>query len=230
MSSPSTKLREAGTSKSARRRIRRRLSASHVLIAVVVILAFVLNLLVLRDRDATTLVAVADRTLTTGTMLTLESVELVPIDSGFPPLDHLVTEDNLSDFEGWILGRAIPQGALVDMAALVEPGGGPGLRAMSVPIDRSHAAGGSLVAGDRVDVISVDDGVPAYVATDLEVTRVADEPSGAIGSVSSYHVVVSVTADQALALAAALDAGSLEIVRSTGAEIISSDGVAADGT
>ena len=37
---------------------------------------------------------------------------------------------------------------------------------------------------------------------------------------ASYHVVVSVEADQALALAEALDSGSVEIVRSTGSETI----------
>lgn len=223
MTTPSTKQREAGTSTPIRRRARRRLSATHVLIAVVVILAFILNLLVLRDRDATTLVAVADRPLTTGATLTESTIRFVSVDAGFPPLGHLVTADNLSAFDGWILDRAITEGAVIDTSALVEPGDGSGLRSMSIPIERSHAAGGSLVAGDRVDVISVDDGVPSYVATDLEVTGVAEQATGSIGSVSSYHVVLSVTADEALALAGALDAGSLEIVRSTGAEVLAAD-------
>ncbi|HZD24442.1 MAG TPA: SAF domain-containing protein [Acidimicrobiia bacterium] len=227
-SSPSTKLRDAGSSKTSRRRVRRRLSATHVLIAVVVILAFVLNLLVLRDRDSTILVAVADQPLTTGSVLTSDSIRLVPIDSGFEALDHLITEDDLSGLEGWVLNRAIAEGALLDTSDLVPPGESSGLRSMSIPIDRSHAAGGSLVAGDRVDVISVDEGMPAYVATDLEVTGVAEEASGSIGTVSSYHVVLSVTAEQALALSAALDAGSLEIIRATGAEVIDSDATEAD--
>ncbi|HEX6287385.1 MAG TPA: hypothetical protein VFZ80_07855, partial [Acidimicrobiia bacterium] len=112
------------------------------------------------------------------------------------------------------------EGAVVDTSSLSEPGEGSGLRTMSMPIDREHAAGGSLVAGDRVDVISVVDGVPGFVATNLEVTGVAEEASGGIGAVSAYHVVLSVSAEQALALAAAIDSGSLEIIRSTGAEAI----------
>ena len=215
-----TPIREAGSPSSARRRFRRRPSASHILIAVVVILAFVLNLLVLRDRSSTTLVAVARQPLSTGSVLTLDGVEFIPVDADFEALDHLISQDALNSYEGWILDRAIPEGGILDTSALVPPGDSAGLRTMSIPIGREHAAGGSLVAGDRVDVISVTDGVPTFVATDLEVTGVAAESSGGIGAVAAYHVVLSVNADQALALAGALDSGSLEIVRSTGAETI----------
>jgi hypothetical protein len=91
---------------------------------------------------------------------------------------------------------------------------------MSLPVPVEHAAGGSLVAGDRVDVIAVSDGVAGFVAVDLEVTSVADGASGAIGTVSSYHLVVNVDSDEALRLAEALAAGPVEIVRATGAERI----------
>lgn len=221
-SPPTTPVREAGSPAPARRRLRRRPSATHILIAVVVILAFVLNLLVLRDRSSTTLVAVARQQLTTGSVLGPNSVRFVPVESDFESLDHLVTDQSLGSYEGWVLGRAIDEGALVDLSSLVQPGDGSGLRSMSIPVDREHAAGGSLVAGDRVDVISVVDGVAGFVATDLEVSGVPEDSSGGIGAVSQYHMVLSVSADQALALAAALDSDSLEIVRSTGAETIGS--------
>lgn len=221
--SPSSKLREAGSPKPARRRSSRRLSATHVLIAVVVILAFVLNLLALRDRSTTTLVAIADRPLTTGSVLSLDSVRLVPLDSGFEGLDQLVTEDSLAQFDGWVLDRAISERGMLDVDALIAPGDGSGMRSMSIPIAIEHAAGGVLAPGDRVDVISVDGGAASFVGTGLEVTGVADTATGSIGPTSSYHVVLAVTAEQALALAAAIDAGSLEIVRSTGAEEVSTD-------
>ncbi len=225
-SSPTAQVRESGSPTPAHRRPRRRPSATHVIIAVVVILAFVLNLLVLRDRSSTTLVAVARQPLTTGSVLGPDSVRFVPVESDFESLDHLITDESLGSYEGWVLGRAIDEGALLDVSSVVQPGDGSGLRSMSLPVDREHAAGGSLVAGDRVDVISVVDGVAGFVATDLEVTGVADDASGGIGAISQYHIVLSVNADQALELAAALDSGSLEIVRSTGAETI--DSVTAD--
>lgn len=214
--SPSTEQREAGSPRPARRRIGRRLSATHVLIAVVVILAFVLNLLVLQDRGATTLVAIADRALPIGTPLDGEGVRLVPVDSSFEGLDSLVNQDELAELDGWVLGKTVPDGSLLSKSALVQPTETPGLRSMSVPVAIEHAAGGGLVPGDRVDVISVTDGTASFVATDLEVTGVSESPGAAIGAVSAFHVVVAVTAHQALAVAEAIEAGSLELVRSTG--------------
>jgi Flp pilus assembly protein CpaB len=190
------------------------------LIAVVVILAFVLNLLVLQDRSATTLVAVANRPLAAGSTIDPTDLRLVPVDSGFEALPELITEEELARFDGWVLSRAIPTGGVLDSSALVEPGSSSGLRSMSLPVEIEHAAGGSLVAGDRVDVISVVEGSALFVATDIEVLSVSETSSSAIGSISAYHVVVSVEGDQALELAVALDAGSVEVVRSTGAEEI----------
>lgn len=71
--------------------------------------------------------------------------------------------------------------------------------------------------GDRVDVVAVIDGNARFVAVDLEVMSVSDDSGGAIGATSSYHVVVAVESDDALRLAEALEGGSMEIIRSTGA-------------
>lgn len=218
--SPSKQRREAGTSPSARRRFGRRLSGTHVVIAIVVILAFVLNLLVLQDRSSTTLVAVADRALATGAMIDSSSVRLVPVDSDFEGIDSLVTEDDLAGLDGYVLARPIPEGGLLDGPALVRPGSASGLRSMSLPVPVEHAAGGSVGVGDRVDVVAVVDGTARFVAVDLEVTAVSGSNAGAIGSVSSHHVVVNVEAADALALAEAIAAGPVEIIRATGAEQI----------
>jgi hypothetical protein len=217
--SPSTTQREAGSLQLAPRRVFRRLSASHVIIAIVVVLAFVLNLLVLHDRDSTTLVAVATQPIAAGVAVDPASLRLVPVDSGFEALPGLVTETDLIEMDGWVASRSVPEGGLIERAVVMEPGSSSGMRSMSLPVSIEHAAGGALVAGDRVDVIAVFDGTARFVASDLEVTSVAAGSSG-IGAVSSYHVVVSVGAGEALALAQALDAGSVEIVRSTGAEPI----------
>lgn len=218
--SPSKQRREAGTSPSASRRTRRRLSVTHVVIAVAVILAFVLNLLVLQDRSSTTLVAVADRPLATGAQFGPSSVRLVPLASDFEGIENLVSEDDLSSLQGYVLTRPVPEGGLLDRTALVQAGSQSGLRSMSLPVPIEHAAGGSLGVGDRVDVVAVVDGVARFVAVDLEVTAVSGSTGAPIGSVSVYHVVVNVDADDALALAEALDSGPVEVLRSTGAERI----------
>jgi Flp pilus assembly protein CpaB len=221
---PSTAKREAGSPKPARRRSGRRPSATHVLIAVVVILAFVLNLLVLQDRSATTLVALAESPLVAGSTMDPGSVRLVPVDSSFEGLDPLVSEAELSQYEGWVMTRTVPGGVLVAVDDLAAPGSAPGSRSMSLPVPIEHAAGGALVAGDRVDVISLMDGTARFIATGLEVVSVSDSGAGSIGSVTTHHVTVSVEADQALRLAEALDFGSIELLRSTGAVEVEEDG------
>ena len=76
--------------------------------------------------------------------------------------------------------------------------------------------------GDRVDVISADGPLPAYVVRNAEVIGVA--PRRGSGGLSSsptgqFYVTVAVEAEPALRLAAAIRAGKLEILRSTGADL-----------
>ena len=224
---PSMVAREAGTSHPARRLVKRRLSASHVLISLVVVLAFVLNFLALQDRTATTLVAVADQPIAAGSNFTVGSVRFVPIPAGFEGIESMVNESELSNYEGWLLERSVKAGGLLDPSMFVEPGAPSGLRAMSVPVAISHAAGGTITAGDRVDVISVSDGSAVYVVSDIEVIGISDVDGGSF-TVGEYHIVVAVDADQALDLAAAIEADSLEIVRSTGAPAVQIKGASGD--
>jgi hypothetical protein len=221
---PSTLAREAGTSARAVRRVRRRPSGSHILIALAVVLAFGLNYLALQDRDATVQVAVAAVPLPEGAVFAASDARLVEIPADFEGLDNLVLADDLSAFQGRIVGRAVGAGDLIDAAALVEPGSHDGLRVMSIPVGIEHAAGAGVEAGDRVDVISVAEGVPQFVATDLEVVGVADLEAGRLSAAGSYFVIVAVEADEALAIAAAINQGSVEIIRSTGAHPIESKG------
>lgn len=214
--SQSTVTREAGTSQPARRPVRRRLSASHLLIGVVVALAFSLNFLALQDRNEALMVAVADRPVTAGEALAPSDLRFIPVDADFEAVHTLIAEPGVSSYEGWVLRRSVGEGELVERANLIEPGAQPGLRSMSVPVSIEHAVGGTLSTGDRIDVISVDDGLAAYVVVDVEVLGVSED-DGSFGAAGDYHVVVAVDADQALALAAAIDSASLEVVRSTGA-------------
>jgi Flp pilus assembly protein CpaB len=197
---------------------------SHLVIAAVAVLAFALNYLALQERDATVLVAVADRHLPAGVPVGVEDVRFVAVPSDFAGLPSLVTEDELASRGGWVLGRAIPGDGVIGEEALVKPGAPDGLRAMSIPIEVEHAAGGSLMAGDRVDVIATTDGEAVFVVTDVEVISVADTSAAAFGAIGSYHVVVAVDADQALHLASAIANGAIEILRSTGAEPIARAG------
>jgi Flp pilus assembly protein CpaB len=183
----------------------------------VAVLAFVLNLLALRDRDATVMVAVAARPLAVGAVLTADALRMVPVAADFEGLSSLVAEAQLATMEGWVLGRSVPPGGLIERTMLVEPGASSGLRSMSVPVAAEHANGGSIAAGDRVDVISVVDGAASYVAVGLEVLAISERQGGSLGGLGSSYIVVAVDEGQALRLAEAIDAGSIEVVRSTGA-------------
>jgi Flp pilus assembly protein CpaB len=216
--------REAGTSAPTTRPARRRPSLSHVAIALAALLAFGFNYLALQNRGATTMVAIAAAPIAEGTVLASELVRLVPIPADFEGLEHLIVEEDLTRVEGWIVNRSVTEGELVGRSMVIEPGTGDGLRTMSVPVPVEHAAGGTLVVGDRVDAISLVGDEPGFVAVDLEVVAIAETAQGGLSGVGPYFIVVAVTSEDALGLAKAIDGGSIEIVRSTGAGAVAADG------
>jgi Flp pilus assembly protein CpaB len=218
--SPSVITREAGTSSPTVRSARYRPSLSHVAIALAVVLAFVLNYLALQSREATTLVAIADSPIAAGSPLTPDIVRLVPLPADFQGLDYLVGESDLERLDGWIVGQSVREGELIDRSLVVRPGAGDGRRTMSIPVAAEHAAGATLVIGDRVDVISMVGEEPVFVASDLEVVSIAETTQSGLSAAGPYHVVVGVSPAQALALARAIADGSLEILRSTGADAL----------
>jgi len=212
--------REAGTSPEIQRKSSWRPSLSHILIAVAAILAFVFNFLALQDRSDTTLVAVASSDLRAGQRISGSDIRFVPVSADFVGVESLVNQPAWDQVNGWVLTRAIAAEGVVDLSSLSAPASEGNLRSMSIPVPLEHAAGGLLAAGDVVDIVTVDDGVASFVASELAVVSVAAADSGGIGGFGPYHIVVSVTADQALALARAIDSDSIEIVRSTGAELV----------
>ncbi|MGH8917247.1 MAG: RcpC/CpaB family pilus assembly protein, partial [Actinomycetes bacterium] len=121
----------------------------------------------------------------------------------------------------WVATRRIAAGEPVVASALSRAAAPNGLRAMSVPISPDHAAGGELSVGDRVDVINADGPQALYVVRNAEVIGVAPKRGSAGFSSSStgqFYVTIAVEADPALRLAAAIRAGKLEVLRTTGAD------------
>jgi Flp pilus assembly protein CpaB len=102
---------------------------------------------------------------------------------------------------------------------------------MSIPVEAAHAVGGALAVGDRLDVIQVDEGGQArYVVSGAEVLAVNRPDSGVIGAAaSSSSLTVAVDARQALRLAAAIRGQRFELVRSTGADAVTSGGASDQG-
>lgn len=201
-----------------RRRRRARVSRAAALTWLAGSLAFVLTASVLRDRAAQVDVLVADRDIAAGVEITDDMVRVSQIDADSPLVAGLLDVDGLRP--GELAAVPITAGSPLRASDLAAAGRGDGLRSMSIEVDRAQAVGGGLAVGDRVDVIDVVDGEATFVVRDAEVTGVPAEPSGrgiTGGAGSTYFVVVRVDADEALALAAAIDRGALQVVRATGA-------------
>jgi Flp pilus assembly protein CpaB len=201
----------------------RHLSKGHWVALVVGLLAALINIAVLRDRRDTTVVAVARGQIASADQVTAGMVRWVEVPADSPLTDGLVGESLLAG--GLVATRPIAAGEPLTSRALAAEVTGGGLRAMSVPVAREHAAGGLLRPGDRVDVIDVADGEPTYVVTDAEVLSVGSESTGSLGAdPGQFHVVVAVDDREALGLAGALADDKVEVVRSTGAAPVDAEG------
>jgi Flp pilus assembly protein CpaB len=145
-------------------------------------------------------------------------IRLVEVDVDADILSSLFQSHEVQQLVGRVAIRQLVAGELLSRSALIPAVGAEGLRAMSVPIDPSHAVGGSLVAGDRIDLIHVTEAGPRYVLVGAEVLSVATPDRAALTGPTSFHVVLAVTEASALEVAAAINDGKIELVRSTGAE------------
>lgn len=210
-----------------RRKLRERLSLGHLFMIAAGLLAFVLVVSLLQDRNLTTEVVVADREILPGTLITPDLVTVADIPADAELVGSLATMADLRATEGVRAAYRIGAGDPITRTALA-PGSSPAaLRAMSLPIERVRAVGGDLSAGDRIDVISVDSGLATYIAVDLEVlaTQGSEARTGALSSsaLSTYYVTVSVDDQTALELALAMEQGAVTVLRSTGAEPVAAN-------
>ncbi len=206
-----------------RGRVGGRLSLGHVLPLALAVLAGLLVLAGLKDRSATETVSVAAHPVSAGQTLTTADLRWVSVHRS----DQPVMAGLLSPSDGpgpWVAAVDIPAGAPVALGELTGSSPVSGLGSMSIQVPPSHADGGALQPGDRVDVISAASGQAVYLATDLVVLAVDQAQRGVLGSVQdgSYFVTVAVDRTTALRLAAALGTSTsggnntLELVGSTG--------------
>jgi Flp pilus assembly protein CpaB len=122
-----------------------------------------------------------------------------------------------------VVTATVQEGELVARGAVSALDAHASTRLMSFPIARALAVGGSLATGDRVDVLAVehDSGRAGYVLTDAEVVAVEGHSGGALSGASDDVTITLVVAPEtAPALASAIDAGAVMLVRSTGAPAV----------
>ncbi|HEY7705267.1 MAG TPA: RcpC/CpaB family pilus assembly protein [Acidimicrobiia bacterium] len=178
--------------------------------------ALLANLAFLRQADSSVQVAVASRPLTAGTAVSAADFSAVALNADATILDGLIRWDQRTSTTGMVTARSISAGDLVSHSDLLTAAAPNGLKAMSIPIEPAHAAGGQIIPGDRVDVIGVQDGIASFLVTDAEVLQISAGSSGGLGGVGSSYLVVAVDNASSLRLAEAIAAGTVEVIRSTG--------------
>lgn len=212
-----------------RRSLVSRLSAGHLVMALAGLLGALLTLAALRSADDTIAVAVARHDLEPGTVVGADSFRLVDVKVGASTAATLLPADRIGAVAGQVLVRPLHEGELVTRSLLQPASSGAAGRSMSFAVSRDRAVGGDLSAGDRIDVVAADDGTARYVLTAAEVLDVDTGGSGPLrGGTDDVTVTVAVDERTAIDLAAALDGGTVTLVRSTGAAVAAASSVPAD--
>ena len=183
-------------------------------------LGAMLTLSVLRAADDTQPVLVAAKELSSGTRIADRDVRVAQVHVEGAVLATIFRGADLVSLRGQVVTRTIREGALVGRGDVRELGAHAATRVMSFPLARARAVGGKLTAGDRVDVVAVERNTArsGYVLANAEVIAVESRSGGPLaGTSDELTVSLVVDAEGAPRLAAALDTGTVTLVRATGA-------------
>ncbi len=195
---------------------------AHGLMVLAGLVTFVSVSATLADRSATAQVVVARDRLPAGQVLGeadfATSFDVVEVHADSPLLDGVANPELF--VEGQLVRDLAPGEALrsADIVPIAEQSIA---RTFSLPVDAVVLAGLGLTLGDTIDVIGLDtEGQLSYVVVDAEIARLPQAVSsqGAFATRQESFVTIRVGDADALALASALRAGDIEIVRSTGAD------------
>jgi pilus assembly protein CpaB len=203
-----------------RRGITSRVLTGHVVMVLAGALGVLLTLSVLRSSDTTRPVLVAARDLAPGTVVTDASFRVARVHVDGSVLATLFGAEQAPAMRGRVVTTLVHAGELIAHGAVSTLDAKTSTRVMSFSIARSRAVDGKLATGDRVDVLAVDhdSGRAGYVLNAAEVVAVESRSGGALSGASD-DVTITLVVDPATApqLASAVDAGTVMLVRSTGA-------------
>jgi Flp pilus assembly protein CpaB len=183
-------------------------------------LGVLLTMTVLHSADDTRPVLVAAHVLSPGTVIDDASVHVARVHVDASVLATLFGDEQLGALRGRVVTATVQRGELVARSAVSALDAHASSRVMSFAIPRSRAVSGKLSTGDRVDVLGVDhdSGRAGYVLTDAEVVGVEGRSGGALsGASDDVTITLVIDPTTAPALASAVDAGTVTLVRATGA-------------
>ena len=209
-----------------RRGVGSRVSTGHVVMVLAGALGVLLTLSVLRSADNTQPVLVAAHDLAPGTVISDATVHISRVHVDASVLATLFAADQVSALRGRIVTTTVHSGELIARGAVSSVDAQASTRVMSFSIARARAVGGKLGIGDRVDVVAVDHdlGTARYVLTNTELVAIEGRGGGALsGASDDVTITLVVDRDTAPKLAAAIEAGSVTLVRSTGAPTVQTE-------
>ena len=185
----------AGVATRHGRGLRSRLSAGHLVMVVAGLVGVVLSVAVLRDRPSGVRVVVADGEISAGDVIDGDDVRSERVQASGALLGTLVRASDRHDLRGRIAVTRIGDGEPVIRSQLRRRAANAGLRAMSIPIEASRAAGGRIEPGDRVDVVFAGAHEASIIVADARVLAVDEPGRGGIGEVSQpFTVTIAVDA------------------------------------
>ncbi|MBW3556005.1 MAG: hypothetical protein KY454_03600 [Actinobacteria bacterium] len=163
--------------------------------------------------------AVARRDLPLGGRLTAEDVVLLPMELP-PAMAERAGFSSVRSLEGATVVGPIRRGELVQPGDVVRKRSGPAELEISFAIEASRAVAGSLRPGEEVDVLATfGGGADSYSVIVVRHARVLAAVGGgsslAQGRSETITLAVS-SSEEALALAHAINAGEVTLVRATG--------------
>jgi Flp pilus assembly protein CpaB len=202
-----------------RRALTSRVSTGHVVMVVAGLLGALLTLSALRAANDSHPVLVAAHDIVPGTVIDGRSFRASDIHADSGVLATLFDASSVDDLRGQIAVARIPSGSLLTHDDIRAVAAGEAPRAMSFPIPVTRAVGGALVAGDRVDVLSVqhNTGRAKFVATGATVLAFSNHGGGALQGSDDASITLGVEPEVAARIASALETGSVTLVRATGA-------------
>ena len=203
-----------------KRRLASRVPPTLALALVAGVLAMLFYLVGTGSREEVP-VAVAARDIGAGERVDPAALRFSEITASSSVRSRLLQAKDLPAMRGFVTTRPVAAGSLLQRGDLAPPAAPGRQRAMSFAVDAEHAVGGALRPGDRIDII---DGADAtYVVAGAEVLDVTKPSGSALATSRRYAITVAVDAQGALRLAAAIQNGKVEVVRSTGAPSVSAN-------
>lgn len=154
----------------------------------------------------TTTYAVLGADLAPGDVVTADDLRLVALD--LPDEQAARAVADVGTAVGGVALAPLSTGDLLVRSMLRPPAEVPGTSRFSFELPAARALAGTLVPGDRVDVLATDDGVTGFVARDVVVVGIQ------LDGLAAVLTLAVDDPDLVLALAHAVDEASVHVARS----------------